>query len=57
MTSFPEPTNLEENVSDLILVIGNRLTKMIYYKQFKIAIGISGPINIILDMIVITTAS
>lgn len=52
---FLEPINWEKETNNLILVIGNGLTKMIYYKRIKVTIKASGQIEIILDMVVVTT--
>ena len=52
MTGLPISTNWKDDSYDSILVIVDRLTKMVYYKVVKITIDKPGFPKVIIDMIV-----
>ncbi len=52
ITSLPISVNWKGDSYDLILVIIDRLTKMIYYKPVKVIINIPGLAKMIINMVV-----
>ena len=52
VTGLPVLTNWKGNSYDLILVIVNRLTKMIYYQSIQVTIDAPGLAEVILDIVV-----
>ena len=52
VTSLPISTNWKEDNYDSILVIVDRLTKMVHYKPVKITIDAPGRAEIIVDIVV-----
>ncbi len=49
---FPISANLKSLSYDSILVIVNRLTKMIHYESVKVTINVSNQTNVIINMVV-----
>lgn len=49
---LPMSTNRNNNNYDSILLIINRLKKIVYYKPFKITINVSSLAEIIINMMV-----
>ena len=52
VTGLPVFTNSKGDTYDLILVIIDRLIKMVQYKPVKVTIDIAGLIEVILNIIV-----
>lgn len=52
ITRLPISINWKNKIYDSILVIINRLTKMVYYKPIKITIDVLGLVEIIIEAIV-----
>ena len=52
VTGLPVSTNWKGETHDSILVIVNRLTKMIHYEQVKVPINASGLTKVIINMVV-----
>ncbi len=52
ITSFPISADGKGDSYNLILVIINRLTKMVYYKPIKIIIDAQGLAEVIIDVVV-----
>ena len=52
MTGLPALTDWKSKSYDLILVIVDRLTKMVHYKPVKIMIDASGLAEVIIDVVV-----
>ena len=51
MTELPVSTDWKDKSYDLILVIVDRLTKMVYYKPTKIRIDAPGLAEVIIDIV------
>lgn len=49
---LPISTNLKSKTNDLILVIVNELTKMIYYKPIKVTINTPGLVEVIIKAVI-----
>ena len=49
---FPISSDLKDGSYDLILVIVDQLTKMVYYKPVKITINIPGLAEVIINVVV-----
>ena len=52
MTGLPLSADWKSNSYDLIFVIVNQLTKMVYYKPIKVTINAPGLAEVILDVVV-----
>ena len=52
MTGLPVSTDWKDKTYDSILVIIDRLTKMVYYKPVKVTINALGLAEVIFDMVV-----
>ena len=52
VTGLPILTNLKGDSYDSILVIVNRLTKMVYYKRVKVTINAPGLAEVIIYVVV-----
>ncbi len=52
VTGLPVSTNGKDDTYDSILVIVDRLTKMVYYELVKVTIDAFGLAEVILDMVV-----
>ena len=52
MIGLPVLTGWKNESYDLILVIIDRLTKMVYYKSVKIIINVPGLTKVIIDVMV-----
>lgn len=52
MTGLPLFADQKSDNYDLILIIGNRLTKMIHYKLVKVIINIPRLADVIIDVVV-----
>ena len=52
VTGLPVLTDEKKDSYDLILVIVNRLTKMIHYKPVKVTINAPGLAEIIIDVVI-----
>ena len=52
VTGLPLSTDWKDNNYDLIFVIVNRLTKMMYYEPVKVTIVAPGLAEVIIDMVV-----
>lgn len=52
ITGFSLSVDWKDNSNDLILVIANCLSKMIYYKLVRIIIDVTGLAKVIMDVLV-----
>ena len=52
VTGLPVSTDWKGDSNDSILVIVNRLTKMVYYKPFKVTINAPGFAEVLIDVVV-----
>ena len=52
VTDFPISANWKSNSCDLILVIIDQLTKMVYYKPIKVIINVPSLAEVIINVIV-----
>ena len=52
MTGFLMSTNWKGDNYDLILVIVDRLIKMVYYESIKITINILDPVKVMINVVV-----
>ncbi len=52
VTSFPISANWKDDSYDSILVIVDRLTKMVYYKPVKVTINAPGLVEVIINVVV-----